>query len=91
MSDKRYIPSALSCLVIGWLLCTVDSVYFIIFLLRKYDNIWTLDGEYILRWDYIKQYLFQTAGGALLLFAICFLVAGALGIMRQTKTSNECD
>ncbi len=86
MSDKRYIPSAISCLVIGLLLCTVDSIYFLFFLLRKYDNIWTLDGEYILRWAYLKEYMFQTAGGVLLLLAICFLSVGVLGIPLKRTT-----
>ena len=87
MNNLNHNKMSLPCLVIGLLLSTIDTVYFLIFLISKYDNIWTLDGEYILRWGYFQEHLFQTAGGVLLLLAVCFIGVGMFGITRQRNTS----
>jgi len=67
-----------SCLIIAAIFSIADGVYFLVWLSRRYSNIFTLDGKFHLSFSEVFQYLFRSIGGVftlglLLSFGVLFV------------------
>ena len=53
----------LSTIVCGHLALTLSTMLYLWFLASKYNNILTLDGEWLVRSTVLSEFLFQSIGG----------------------------
>lgn len=80
MPAKRFYPW-LPLIVIGLLIGTVNNAYFLWFLTTKYDNIFSLDGDWLLvRPAHLMVYLTQTFGGVLIAVMVVMITVGLIGL-----------
>ncbi len=70
----------LSLVVIGLLAGTVNSACFVWFLSRRYKSVFTLDGEFFVRREYLLEYVTHLPGSVLTLAMIALPAIGLIGL-----------